>query len=327
MSKLVTIYGGSGFVGRYIAQRMAKAGWRVRVACRRPNEALFVKPYGAVGQVEPVFCNIRDDSSVAAVMQGADAVVNCVGILNEVGRNKFQAVQHGGAERIARIAAQQGVGRMVHISAIGADAASDSAYARSKAEGEAAVLEHFPGAVILRPSVIFGNEDQFFNRFAGMARWGYFLPVVGADTRFQPVYVDDVAAAAAKAVEGGVAPGIYELGGPDVATFRELMEQMFEVIYRKRKVLDLPPFVARIMAFGFDMLQAVTGGLITNGVLTRDQLRNLSRDNVVSEGARGLADLGIKPTALGAVLPGYLWRFRPQGQYDDITASAKNLKV
>ena len=196
MSKLVTIYGGSGFVGRYIARRMAKEGWRVRVAVRNPNDALFVKPYGVVGQVEPVACNIRDDASVRAMMHGADAVVNCVGILNRAGKNTFDSVQAAGAARIARIAAEEGVAHLVHISSIGADAGSDSEYQRSKAAGEAAVLAAFPAAVILRPSIIFGNEDGFFNRFAEMARMGPILPVVGADTRFQPVYVDDVAQAA-----------------------------------------------------------------------------------------------------------------------------------
>lgn len=327
MTKLVTIYGGSGFVGRYVARRMAKAGWRVRVACRRPNEALFVKPYGAVGQVEPVFCNIRDDDSVASVIQGADAVVNCVGILNEVGRNKFGAVQNEGAARIARIASQQGVGQMVHISAIGADVAGESKYARSKAEGEAGVLANFPGAVILRPSVIFGTEDGFFNFFSGLARWTPVLPVVGAATKFQPVYVDDVAEVAAKAARGEVPAGVYELGGPDVATLRELLAEMFEVTYRRRLVLNMPFWMGRLMGFGFDMLQALTGGLVTNGMLTRDQVKSLKSDNVVAEDAKGFADLGIKPTAMEAVLPSYLWRFRPQGQYDAITNSAKNLKV
>ena len=195
MSKLVTIYGGSGFVGRYIARRMAKAGWRVRVAVRRPNEAIFVKPYGVVGQVEPVLCNIRDDASVAQVMHGAEAVVNCVGTFDRGGKNNFDAVQHEGAARIARLAAAEGVERLVHISAIGADEEADTLYAQSKGKGEAAIREHFPTAVILRPSVVFGAEDQFFNRFAGMSRLGPVLPLVGADTRFQPVYVDDVAAA------------------------------------------------------------------------------------------------------------------------------------
>ncbi len=325
MGKLVTIYGGSGFVGRYIAQRMARAGWRVRVAVRRPNEALYVKPYGTVGQVEPVFCNIRDDASVRAVMHGADAVVNCVGILNAVGKQTFSAVQAEGAARIARIAAELGVGHLVQLSAIGADAASSSAYARTKAAGEAAVQAAFPGAVILRPSVIFGPEDGFFNRFAAMSRIGPFLPVVGAGTRFQPVYVDDVAQAAVLGVTGAAAPGVYELGGPEVATFRDLMQMMLRMIRRRRLILNIPFFAARLMAFGFDALQTVTLGLIENGMVTRDQVRNLARDNVVSDGAKTLQTLGIQPTAMEAVLPEYLWRYRPSGQYEAIKESARNL--
>ena len=326
MSKLVTIYGGSGFIGRYIARRMAKEGWRVRVAVRRPNEAIFVRPYGVVGQVEPVFCNIRDDDSVRAVMQGADAVVNCVGVLNEVGKNGFDAVQAEGAGRIARIAAELGVGQLVQLSAIGADAESTSAYARSKAAGEAAVQVAFPAAVILRPSVVFGSEDQFFNRFAAMSRFGPILPVVGAETKFQPVYVDDVAQAAVKAVLGEAAPGIYELGGPDVHSFRELMQKMLQVVQRRRLIVNIPFFAARIMGSVFDLLQTVTLGLFTNGLITRDQVRNLARDNVVSPRARGLADLGIAPTPIDAVLPEYLWRYRPSGQYAAIKESAKNLR-
>ena len=326
MSKLVTIFGGSGFVGRYIARRMAKEGWRVRVAVRRPNEALFVRPYGTPGQVEPLACNIRDDASVRAMIHGADAVVNCVGILNRSGKNTFDAVQAEGAGRIARIATEAGVAQLVHVSAIGADAQSDSDYARSKAEGEAAVLAAFPSAVILRPSIIFGTEDGFFNRFAGMTRMGPILPVVGAGTRFQPVHVDDVARAAVKGVLGQAAPGIYELGGPDVDTFRGLMGRMLKVVQRRRAVINVPFFMARIMGFGFDMAQAVTLGLIENKMITRDQVRNLARDNVVAPGARGFADLGISPTSMEAVLPEYLWRFRASGQYAAIKDSAKNLK-
>ncbi len=326
MSKLVTIIGGSGFVGRYIARRLAKDGWRVRVAVRRPNEALFVRPYGVPGQVEPVACNIRDDASVRAVIRGADAVVNCVGVLNSVGANTFDAVQAQGAGRVARIAAELGVERLVQISAIGADAQSDSSYARSKAEGEAAVLNAFPTAVILRPSIIFGTEDQFFNRFAAMSRMGPILPVVGGDTRFQPVYVDDVAQAAVKAINGEAAAGVYELGGPEVDTFRGLMGRMLKVIQRRRAVVTVPFFVARMMGFGFDMMQAVTLGLIENKMITRDQVRNLARDNVVSPTARGFAELGITPTAMEGVLPEYLWRYRPSGQYAAIKDSAKNLK-
>lgn len=325
MSKLVTIYGGSGFVGRYIARRLAKEGWRVRVAVRRPNEAMHVKPYGTPGQVEPVLCNIRDDASVRAVMQGADAVVNCVGILAEAGKNRFDAVQAEGPGRVARIAAEMGITRMVQISAIGADATSKSAYARTKALGEQAVLEHMPEAVILRPSIVFGAEDQFFNRFARMAQLGPILPVVGAETLFQPVYVDDIARAAVLAVEGKAAPGVYELGGPDVSTFRELMGQMLTVIQRRRMIVNIPFPVARLMGFGFDMLNKITLGLVP-AQITRDQVRNLARDNVVAEGAKGFAELGIAPVSLEAVLPDYLWPYRPSGQYAAIKASAKNLR-
>jgi NADH dehydrogenase len=323
MSKLVTIYGGAGFVGRYIALRLAKDGWRVRVAVRHPNEAMHVKPYGVPGQVEPVFCNIRDDASVATVMNGADAVVNCVGILNQQGKNTFDAVQAEGAGRIARIAAENGVGNLVHISAIGADADAESEYSQTKAAGEAAVLEHFPGAVILRPSIIFGTEDQFFNRFAGM--FGPVLPVVGAGTKFQPVYVDDVAQAAVMGATGAAPAGVYELGGTEVKTFRELLSDMLTVIQRRKLIVNLPFFVGNIMAFFFDLGQKLTGGLIKSA-LTKDQVKSLAVDNVVSEGAKGLADLGIKPTSMEAVLPEYLWRFRPSGQYAAIKDSAKNLR-
>ena len=327
MSKLVTIFGGSGFLGRYIARRLAKDGWRVRVACRRPYEAGFVRTYGVVGQVEPVFCNIRDDDSVRQVTVGADAVVNCVGTFDAAGKNNFDAVQHVGAGRIARIAAAEGVSQMVHISAIGADPEGASAYARSKAAGEAAVLEHMPGAVILRPSVLFGPEDAFFNRFARMSRMGPVLPLVGGDTRFQPVYVDDVAAAAQLGAEGKAAPGVYELGGPDVETFRSLMQEMLSVIQRRKALVSLPFFVARIMAFGLDMAQAATFGLFHNGTLTRDQVKQLAVDNVVSDDAKTFADLGIEPLATESVLRDYLWPYRPSGQYAAIKDSARNLRI
>ncbi|WP_411889664.1 complex I NDUFA9 subunit family protein [Yoonia sp. SDW83-1] len=326
MSKLVTIFGGSGFVGRYVARRMAKEGWRVRVAVRSTNEAMFVRPYGVVGQVEPVFCNIRDDASVAAVTEGADAVVNCVGVLDERGKNTFAAVQAEGAERIARIAASLGVGRMVHISAIGADAAAASQYAKTKAAGEDGVKAHLPDAVILRPSIVFGPEDQFFNRFASMSRFGPILPVVGADTRFQPVYVDDVAAAAVKGVLGQAAPGVYELGGPDVHSFRELMQMMLQIVHRRRLILNIPFWAARVMAFGFGIVRVLSLGIIKPPI-TKDQVLNLAVDNVVADDARGFDALGIKPTAMEAILPDYLWRFRPSGQFDAIKDSAKNLKA
>ena len=323
MSKLVTIFGGSGFVGRYIARRLAKNGWRVRVAVRRPNEAMHVKPYGVPGQVEPVLCNIRDDASVASVMNGSDAVVNCVGILAEVGKNSFDAVQADGAARVARIAAEQGVGQMVHLSAIGADADSESDYARTKAEGEAAVMAAFPTAVVLRPSIIFGPEDDFFNRFAGMM--GPVLPLVGGETKFQPVYVDDVAQAAVLAVEGQAEPGIYELGGPDVRSMKELMHEMLSVIRRRKLIVNLPFFVGSLMGWSFDLVKKLSFGLI-KGPITADQVKLLRKDNVVSETAKGFADLCITPSATEAVLPDYLWRFRPSGQYLAIKESAKNLR-
>lgn len=326
MSKLVTIFGGSGFVGRYIARRMAKEGWRVRVACRHPNEALFVRPYGVPGQVEPLACNIRDDASVRSMIRGADAVVNCVGVLNGIGANTFDAVQAEGAGRIARLAAAEGVGALVHVSAIGADAGADSDYARTKGAGEAAVRAAFPAAVILRPSVIFGTEDHFFNRFASMTRMGPVLPIVGAGTKFQPVHVDDVARAAVKGVLGQAGAGVYELGGPEADSLRGLMGRMLHVIQRRRAVVNVPFFLARIIGFGFDMVQGVTLGLVENKILTRDQVKNLRHDNVVAPGAKGLADLGITPTAMEAVLPEYLWRYRPSGQYAAIKDSAKNLK-
>ncbi len=308
---LVTVIGGSGFVGRYIAQRMAHRGWRVRVACRRPNEALFVQTYGVVGQVLPVQCNIRDEESTRRVIMGADAVVNCVGVLWEDGPNRFDAVQAEGAGRTARLAAAEGVSRFVQISAIGADPDSPSAYGRTKAAGEKAVLEAFPQAAILRPSIIFGPEDEFFNQFAGMARFTPVLPLVGAGTRFQPVWVEDVAEAAARVCAGETEPGLYELGGPRVATFRELMQLMLKVIRRRRAIANIPFPLARLQA-RFMQLTALAG---VKPMLTVDQVRLLERDNVVSSGASGFHELGIAPTAMEAILDSYLYSYRRYGQY------------
>ena len=326
MSKLVTIFGGSGFVGRYIAQRLAKDGWRVRIACRRPNEALFTRGYGAVGQVEPVFCNIRDDASVRAALAGADAAVNCVGTFDKGGANNFNAVQVQAPARIARLATAGGLKTLVQISSLSANPKAQSDYSRTKGEGEAAVLAAFPSAMILRPSVIFGNEDGFFNRFAGMSRMGPILPLVGGTTKFQPVFVEDVAQAAVKGVTGE-ASGIYELGGPDAASLNDFIQQMLKVIHRRRLVINLPFWVGNVMATGFTLGSAATLGLIKNRILTRDQVKSLRVDNVVAPGAKTLADLGITATNLGAVIPEYLWRFRPSGQYAAIKDSAKNLKV
>ncbi len=323
---IITIFGGSGFVGRYIARRMAKQGWRVRVAVRRPSEAYFVRPYGDVGQVEPIQANIRDDGSARAAIMGADVVVNCVGILYEDSRQKFDTVQAAGAARIARLAAECGASKMIHLSSIGADADSASDYGRTKAEGEAAVLEAFPSAVILRPSVIFGQEDQFFNRFAAMSKLSPIIPMVGADTKFQPVYVDDVAAAACAAATSD-ASGVYELGGPHTYTFRELMDLMLKEVRRKRLLIALPFGIASLMAWVLGLVEVISLGLIKNRQITTDQVRLLQHDNVVSDSAQTLEDLGIRSTAAEGVVGEYLYAYRPYGQYDAITESAGNLKA
>ncbi|MEM1272269.1 MAG: complex I NDUFA9 subunit family protein [Pseudomonadota bacterium] len=327
MAKLVTIFGGSGFIGRHVAQRMAKRGWRVRVAVRRPNEALFVKPYGAVGQVEPVLANVRDDASVRAAIQGADAVVSCVSVTVQHGKQTFGTIQHEGTARIARIAAEEGAGALIHISAIGADAKSDSVYAQTKAAGETAIQEMFPNAVILRPSIIFGPGDGFFNQFGSMARMMPILPIFGAETRFQPVYVGNVAEAAEMGVLGSAAPGIYELGGPEVRTFRELMQELMQVIQRRRLILNLPFWVGNVMGGALNFAQALTLGLFKNTLVTPDQIKLLKIDNVASAHLPGLAELGIEPVAMEAILPEYLWPYRPSGQYAEIKDSARDMRT
>ena len=326
MASIATVFGGSGFVGRYIVQGLAKAGWRVRVAVRRPNEAIFVRPYGVPGQVEPMLANIRDEQSVAESVRGAEAVINCVGILLETPRQKFKAVHSEAAGRVAGLASEAGAKRLIHISAIGADSGSDSRYAQSKGDGEQAVADGFDGAVILRPSIVFGTEDGFFNKFAAMARISPVMPVICGKTRFQPVYVGDIAAAALRAVEDPNLSGAFELGGPEVATFRELMERMLLVIRRRRLVIDVPVSIGRLQAGFFDFAQIASGGLIKNNLVTRDQIRQLGRDNVVGPDAKTLEDLGITPTALDAVLETYLYRFRPAGQYTAIHESAGALR-
>jgi NADH dehydrogenase len=313
---IVTIFGGSGFVGRYVAQRMARRGWRVRVAVRRPNEALFVKPYGVVGQVVPVQANIRDDASCRRAIEGASAVVYSVGVLYNAGRNTFRATQAEGPDRVARLAAQAGIPRFCLVSAIGADAASPSVYAQTKAAGEAAVRRHLPHAVILRPSVVFGPEDQFFNRFASMAKFFPVIPIVGPETKFQPVYVDDVAEAVAKVATGEAEAGAtYELGGPRAASFRALIELMLKITHRRKPIVAVPRSVAMLQ--GRVLEQAALIGVAPP--ITRDQVLLLDRDNVVSPGARTFADLGMAPTAMEAVLESYLWSYRPYGQYEKIT--------
>ncbi|MDB6177213.1 complex I NDUFA9 subunit family protein [Paracoccus sp. Z330] len=326
MANLVTIFGGSGFVGRQVARLMAKRGWRVRVAVRRPDEALFTRTYGAVGQVVPVLCNIRDEASVRAAMSEADAVVNCVNIERAEGKSTFANVFEEGAEHIARISAEMGVARIVHLSGIGVDPESASRYVAAKARGEAAVLQHRPDAIVLRPSVIFGTDDHFYNRFASLARLGPVMPIAGGRSRMQPVYVEDVAQAAAMGAAGEAEPGIYELGGPDVMTLREIVTQTLRVAHRRRLIINMPFWLAGIGAAVLDGAQFASFGLFKNKILGRDQLLLLAKDNVADPDAKGFGDLGIQPTAAEAVIDDYLWRFRPSGQYDAIKNSAKNLR-
>jgi len=323
---IVTIFGGSGFVGRYIANRMARAGWRVRVAVRRPNEALFVRTYGAVGQVEPVLANVRDQASVERAVAGADVVVNCVGIVQERGRQKFAAIHIEAAERIAKAAVDAGAKKLVHISAMGAEADSDSTYLKSKAEGEAAVLAAFPDAVILRPSIMFGTEDRFFNRLAAIARLYRVVPVIGSKSRVQPVYVDDVAAAAQCALVGNMAGGVYELGGPDVETMLHLAKRMLQVTERKAVILRYPFWLARMNAWWFDMFSKATAGLYP-AIISRDQVKMRALNYVIEEDAKGFAEFGMTPTSMDSILADYLYAFRPKGQYSAIEDSARNLKV
>ncbi|WP_293210550.1 complex I NDUFA9 subunit family protein [Parvibaculum sp.] len=315
----VTVFGGSGFLGRHIVHALARRGCRVRVAVRRPNDAMFLRPMGVVGQVEPVQANIRDDASVKAALIGADAVVNLVGIMHESGKQTFEAVQAEGAGRIAKAAAEAGIPALVHISAIGADEDSPASYARSKAAGEKAVRAAFPGAAIVRPSIVFGPEDDFFNRFAAMARFSPALPLIGGGTtKFQPVYVKDVAEGVVRLLErSGTRGKTYEFGGPEVHTFRELMEETLRITARKRLLAPLPVPLAKLMSY-------VTQ-FIPNPPLTPDQVRLLGVDNVVSEEAvsekRTLEGLGVTPTALELVLPTYLYRFRKTGQFERANAS------
>jgi uncharacterized protein YbjT (DUF2867 family) len=312
LDRLVTIYGGSGFVGRHLVRALAKRGWRIRVAVRRPDLAGHLQPLGVVGQVHAVQANLRYPDSVARAAVGSNAIVNLVGILYQSGAQRFDAVQAEGASAVAQAAKAEGA-RLIQMSALGADADSDSNYARTKALGEQAAFSAKRDAVVFRPSVVFGPEDDLFNRFASLARMSPVLPLIGGgETKFQPVFVGDVAEAIAKAVEGEVHGGdVYELGGPEVIDFKELLEITLEQIGRKRLLVSLPFAVAKVQAFFMEFMP--------KPMLTRDQVRLLQHDNIVSPEAihagRTLEGLGISPTAMRAILPSYLWRFRKAGQF------------
>ena len=322
-SRLATVFGGSGFVGRHIVRALVRRGWRVRVAVRRPDLAFFLQPIGGVGQIEAVQANLRYPASIAAALSGADMAVNATGVKAESGAQTYRAVHVDGALALARAAKAAGVKTFALVSGLGADSKSSSAYVASKGLGEEATHAEFPEATILRPSVVFGPEDEFFNHFAALAR---FLPViplfVGGKTRLQPVYAGDVARAAAAALAGEAEPGtIYELGGPQVMTLREAAETTLRTIERRRMLVGLPKAPSYFIASTTSFASKVTLGRFPKLLTTnRDQIDLLAFDNVVSEKAesegRVLSGLGIAPQAVDAIIPSYLVRFRKTGQYE-----------
>lgn len=306
--RLVTVFGGSGFVGKTLVERLAKSGVRIRVAVRHPNSALYLKPLGDVGQIQVVQANVRNESSVRAAIQGADAVVNLVGILSQSGAQKFAALHTVGAALVAKLSAEMGVENLVHLSAIGADSESEANYARTKGEGEEAVRHYFKDATILRPSVIFGPDDGLFNRFAQAASLLPIMPVFSGDCKFQPIYVGDVVQGILKALEENDMKGqTYELGGAKTFSLRELMALAAREAHQKVTFMDVPEFIAPFQVFFL--------GLLPNAPITLDQLKMLKKDNVVSEDSKGLSDLGITPTPVEAILPSYLHHYRPKGQF------------
>jgi len=318
MSNLVTVFGASGFVGRHAVRALANAGWRIRAVCRSPNLANYLLPAGLPGQIQLFKGNVGDDESVALALSGADTAVNLTGILYSHGEEQsFEAIHVDAARRIGRLAREAGVKSLVHLSAIGADPNADAHYAQSKGDGEIALSEEFPDAAILRPSLVFGPEDAFFNKFAALARISPVLPLIGGGhTKFQPVFVADIAAAILRAASDPDLRGkTYELGGPTVYTFKELLQFILHETARKRLLVPWPFFLASINAFFLQMPSVL---LPIAPLLTVDQVRLLRTDNVVGEGALTFADLGIVPDAMEAVVPSYLWRFRPKGQFQEV---------
>lgn len=322
MQGLVTVFGGSGFVGSQVVRALAKRGLRIRVAVRRPGRGYKLRMLGDVGQIEVVQANLRAPATVARALAGAEACVNAVGVLYEAGRQRFQSVHAMGAQNVAEVAAAVGISRLVHVSAIGADADSASKYARTKAMGEAAVRERVASAAIVRPSIVFGQSDGFFNMFGQMAAAAPALPLIGGGhTRFQPVFVGDAAAAVAACVIDPATEGqTYELGGPAVYSFRQLMELICKETGRSPALVPLPFALAKLIGAAGDL--AAMSPIPFAPPLTSDQVELLKADNVVAAGAKGLADLGIQPTALEAILPTYLYRYRRGGQYADQVAPA-----
>jgi len=311
MAEQVTVFGGSGLIGRHTVRALAAAGYRIRVAVREPNHAMFLLPAGHVGQIQIVKCNVRNEEQVAAALRGADAAVNLVGVLYSRGKQSFQALHKEAPAAIARAAKAAGVKTFIHVSTMGISPESESAYSRSKALGDEAARAEFPATTLIKPSIIFGPEDDFFNKFANLARYLPALPLIGGgNTKFQPVFVGDVADAILACVRDPATRGkTYELGGPDVLTFKQILEIILKVTERKRLLVTIP--------FWFSYLEAFFLQFLPKPLLTPDQVTFLKSDNVVTRGALTFADLGIVPDSLEAVLPSYLWRFRARGQYSE----------
>ena len=323
-NNLVTVFGASGFLGRHTVRALAKRGWRVRAVCRKPNQANYLLPAGNVGQIHLLRGNVNSSEDVERALEGAGAAVNLVGVLHGSGAQGFDSIHAAAARRIGRAARQAGVNALAHVSALGANAKSPSSYARSKAEGEHDLLAEYPGAAILRPSVVFGPEDKFFNKFASLARFTPALPLIGGgQTKFQPVYAGDVAAAIVSILTKSEAAGtVYELGGPSVYSFEELLRFILRETGRKRMLLPVPFALAKLMAIDAMVINAVPaavsrffGAVPPDPILTVDQVRLLMRDNVVQPGMPGFAELGLQPQAMESVVPGYLWRYHPKGQF------------
>lgn len=305
--QLITVLGGGGFLGRYVVQRLLARGARVRIAQREPRAATFLKPLGGLGQTQFVACDVRDPASVTRAVQGSDAVINLAGAFGDM-----QAVQADGAGHVAVAAKAAGTGVLVHVSAIGADPQSVSAYGRSKGDGEAAVRAAFADAAILRPSILFGREDHFINRFATMMRMAPVVPVIAPKAKFQPAYVGDVADAVVAALDGTAAGKIFELGGPQVLTMAALLRWIADVTGRSPLFVDVPDFIASALASGF--------GWAPGAPITKDQWLMLQHDNIVADGAAGLAELGITPTSLASVAEGWLVQYRRHGRFAELAS-------
>tara|TARA_Y200000002_G_scaffold290066_1_gene244158 strand:- start:2440 stop:3435 length:996 start_codon:yes stop_codon:yes gene_type:complete len=322
-SPVATVLGGSGFVGKYVVRRLVKRGWRVRVAVRSPNEALFLKTYGEVGQVEVFKCSIFDSNALSKCILGSRLVINAVaGLLNETSKKIINRYYIEGPELLASICTELKVAKLIHISAVGVDKQSRSLYSSAKAKGEDKLREKFANAAIVRPSLIFGHEDRFFNRYASLATYSPFLPLIGKSTQFQPVYVDDVALAIEKIATEKELIGIFELGGPEILTFEKLIKKMLFVIRRNRLILTIPFGIANLMATVFELIQNLSFGLLPLP-FSKDNVQQLRNHNIVFEGNNSFNDLGIKPKDIDTIIPLYLYSYRPHGQFNDITNSAK----